>query len=179
MKRLKNRVKVSKFLSFILRHKPESFNLKLDRNGFCFLQDILKILQDRFKDLDNDSLLELIKKDSKGRFEVTGDLIRARYGHSIEVVPIEDPSEPPEFLYHGTTPDKIIKILKFGLKPMNRQFVHLSITKEDAYKVGLRHTSRPVVLKILAKKVYRNNIKFFRESDVFLVRYIPPKFIIH
>lgn len=173
----RRRVQVSKFLSYILRHNPARFNLKIDKNGYIDVDEILKILKRRFLGFTKKELLELIRQDVKGRFEVLDNKIRATYGHSI---PIELPNlavEPPEILYHGTSKEACLRILKEGLRPMRRQFVHLSLDKQDAFSVGLRHTQKPTILKISALKAYLEGIEFFKSTNIYLCRFIPKKYI--
>jgi putative RNA 2'-phosphotransferase len=176
----KSRVHVSKFLSYILRHNPAKFNLRIDQYGFADINDILSILKQRFPVFNKEGLFELVSQDSKGRFEIIDDKIRATYGHSITVQLPNQPIKPPEFLYHGTSKKAMDLILKGGLKPMHRQFVHLSQNREDAIRrVGLRHTQEPVILKILAQDAYFKGIEFFKQANTYLARFIPEQYIGH
>jgi len=117
-----------------------------------------------------------VKNQRKRRFEIKNDRIRALYGHSVLKISYKE-SEPPEFLYHGTSRKNVKKILKEGLKPMKRRYVHLSLSKEEALKVGKRHDRNPQILLILSKKAYKNRIKFYKAGNVYLSEYIPPEFI--
>lgn len=171
------RVNISKFLSYILRHNPARFNLRIDKNGYIDINDILAILKKRFQGFTKEELLKLVKQGSKGRFEVLDDKIRATYGHSISIELPNLPVRPPVILYHGTSKEALTKILKEGLKPMRRQFVHLSKDWEGAFKVGLRHTRKPVILKISTQQAYREGIEFFKEANTYLARFIPKKYI--
>lgn len=168
---------LSKFLSYILRHNPAKYNLELDRFGFTSLDKIIEILKNKFKHFSEEEVFKIIKDGSKGRFELVGNKIRARYGHSINVSPCSSPVIPPEYLYHGTSSRCICSILKYGLKPMGRKFVHLSTNREDAYRVGLRHCKTPIILKIYARMAYLSGIKFFKEGNVYLVKTLDKKFI--
>ena len=171
------KVRISKFLSYILRHNPDKFNLPLDKNGYAPINGILVILKEKFAGFSKEELSDLIKTDPKGRFAIQGDKIRATYGHSLPIELTHKPVEPEQFLYHGTSRSAAVKILKEGLKPMHRQFVHLSGNKEDAFGVGLRHTHKPVILKVKAKEAHSRGIEFFKEKDTYLAKYIPGKFI--
>ncbi len=117
-----------------------------------------------------------MKNQRKKRFEIKGDKIRALYGHSVLKVSYKE-SEPPEFLYHGTSRKNVKKILKEGLKPMKRKYVHLSLSKEEASRVGKRHDRNPQILLILSKKAYKKGIKFYKAGDIYLCEYLPPEFI--
>lgn len=170
-------VKLSKFLSFVLRHHPEQYDLKLDEEGFVLLNDLIECIKStghswaEIKDIE-----KLISEGEKKRFEIRGDKIRALYGHSVKVK-IEDSFCPEGFLYHGTSPDKLPEILRDGLFPMERQFVHLSRDKETAEAVGRRHHPEPVILEVDAVRACENGIKFFDRGEVVLSERIPPEFI--
>ncbi len=175
----KGRVRISKFLSYILRHNPAKFNLRINQYGFADINDILSILKQRFRVFSKQRLFELVNRDSKGRFEIIDDKIRATYGHSIVVKLPNQPIKPPEFLYHGTSKQAMDLILEQGLKPMHRQFVHLSQNREDAIRVGLRHTQKPVILEILSQDAYLAGIEFFKQANTYLARFIPKQYIRH
>jgi putative RNA 2'-phosphotransferase len=170
------RKKISKFLSFILRHAASKYDLKLDRYGFADLDKVLIVLKEKFPFLGRKDLEEIAKNDPKLRFEIKENKIRARYGHSIKVEPKEKCKDVPTFLFHGTSFKNLNSILKEGLTPQRRVFVHLSSTLEDAYMVGKRKSSKLVILRIEAKKATKE-ISFWKEGKVYLAKRIPPQYI--
>jgi len=174
---LRNWQKVSKFLSYLLRHNPERFGLELDAYGFADLDRVIAVLNNRFGQMDRRDLFDLVQKDAKGRFQIEADKIRAAYGHSIEVKPLDDPVQPPEQLYHGTSPTKAVRIRKQGLKPMGRQFVHLSCNKAAAFEVGKRHDRQPVIIRIQARKAWQEGISFYKAANTYLVKFVAPQYL--
>jgi putative RNA 2'-phosphotransferase len=170
-------IKLSKFLSFVLRHHPEQINLELDEGGFTSLKELMESMKNtphswaKLEDIE-----KLNSEGEKKRFEIKGDKIRALYGHSLKVK-TEDSFCPKGFLYHGTSPDRLTEILTVGLCPMRRQFVHLSKEERTAYEVGRRHHPEPVILKIDAERACKSGIKFFDRGDVMLSEKILPEFI--
>lgn len=164
-------------MSFVLRHKPENFGLRLDPFGFVELDSLLSVLQNRYGNVQLSDIERAVKNCPKGRFEIRGEKIRARYGHSIAVQLDIQPSEPPEYLYHGTSPAMKNTILGEGLKPMRRKYVHLSKSKEEAYQVGGRKSKNPMVFTIKAKEAYRNGIKFYDMGFVVLSEFVSSEFI--
>lgn len=172
-----HRIKLSKFLAYILRHAPGEYNLDLDKNGYADLDNVLEILSKRFRDFKKEDLSGLVENDPKGRFEIIDKKIRATYGHSVNVQPKGENVEPPEILYHGTSKENADIIFRDGLKPMGRKFAHLSTNEEDAHTIGLRHTRQPVILKIMAKKASQNGVKFFKEGNLFLTEFVPEEYI--
>ena len=120
----------------------------------------------------------IIENMDKRRFEIQGDKIRALYGHSVPMHISKEPIVPPAVLYHGTTHKAAQIILKDGLKPMKRQYVHLSIDTDIAVQVGKRRDSEPVILKIDAAKAHRDGVEFYKGNDkVVLADFISPEYI--
>ena len=84
--------------------------------------------------------------------------------------------EPPELLYHGTATRFLDSIMREGLKPMNRQFVHISPDIETAIKTGKRH-GKPVVLIINAKQfVSDGNELYLSANGVWQAKAVPTKY---
>ena len=175
MKKTSFEVRVSKTMSYFLRHNPE--NLKISNEGFVEINELLKLLRKKFPKLTHGDLIRIIEKDEKGRFEIKNNMVRARYGHSIDLkLNYEEASE--ETLYHGTSRKAAKEILKEGLKPMGRRYVHLSKTIEDALEVGIRRDFKPAILEIDAKEAKKHGIKIYKATErIFLSDYIPPDFI--
>ncbi|MDX1991703.1 MAG: RNA 2'-phosphotransferase [bacterium] len=175
-----NLTRLSKFLSLMLRHKAVEFGLSLDSEGFTTLDSVWQQIQKRYPDQytmqDLNTLLEK-SPDGKQRFEVIQGRIRALYGHS-SVPEIEYPAvEPPEILYHGTTPQALASIREHGLNSQQRQYVHLSTDTERASTVAGRR-GKPVLLVIRAKAAHAAGLIFHHpEPKHYLVKAIPPEFI--
>ena len=115
---MRGRVTISKFMSYILRHNP--MGLIISPDGFVNVKNLLSLLQKRYPWLDRKCLEEIVREDEKGRYELKGNSIRARYGHSIDAA-IDLPLTDLETLYHGTSGHLAKEILKEGLKPMRRK----------------------------------------------------------
>ena len=167
-------VKRSKFLSMVLRHKPEKANLKLDEAGWANVEELLSNTA-----FDMKSLEEVVATNSKKRFEFNSDKtkIRARQGHSFNVKLGYDPKEPPEVLYHGTATRFVDSIMKDGLKPMGRHHVHLSGDTDTASQVGKRH-GKLAILKVAAGKMSNDGAKFYlTENKVWLTDHVPVEYL--
>lgn len=156
------KTKVSKYMSYLLRHDSE--NLKMDEHGFVDIDAFLEKLSERFQ-VDKDLINEVVEKSDRKRFEIIGDKIRALYGHTIPVKLELEEDTAVKVLYHGTTSEAATKILKTGLKPMKRKWVHLSPTTEIANEVALRRTSRPVILEINAKVARKDCVRFYKATE--------------
>uniref|UniRef100_A0A7J3TI31 Probable RNA 2'-phosphotransferase n=1 Tax=Geoglobus ahangari TaxID=113653 RepID=A0A7J3TI31_9EURY len=174
---MKTRIKVSKFLSGLLRHYPEKFRLNLDKNGFADLRKVLNILKERYG-IDEISLRALVHLDKKGRFEIINNKIRAKYGHTVPVNHRwSESGEIPPLLYHGTSPKNLESILRHGLLPMKRREVHLSETVEDAIEVGKRYSEKPVILMINAKDMIKDGYEIRKKGRVYTTDFVLPKYI--
>lgn len=149
----------------------------MTRKGFVCLDELLFKLREKY-DVDKRFIIEVVNRGDRKRFEIVDNKIRALYGHSIRVKVRLEEDRSVEVLYHGTTPESAAKILRNGLKPMKRKWVHLSPTKEITIEVGQRRTSKPVVLEINVKDARRNGVRFFKATErVFVCREVPPEYI--
>lgn len=172
--------KLSKVISFALRHNPQIYGLSLDSQGWCNLDDLVSSISKikDFNELRKEDVIEMISHSKKKRHEIIANKIRALYGHSKYNAVSKEKSIPPVLLYHGTKLNVIHSIYENGLKPMNRQYVHLSETKKMAKDVADRAKGESVILKILSRQASLINCSFYKERNgVWLSDEIPPKFI--
>ena len=173
----KKRELVSKFLSGLLRHFPHSFGIEVDRDGWAKLDDVERVLMERHG-VGRREIELIVKFDPKGRFEIKGDRIRAKYGHSIDVnVKWSEGGRIPKILYHGTHPSNVDSIMVKGILPMKRREVHMSATLQEAIEVGKRYHPKPAVLAIDAEGMIREGYEIRRKGRVYTTDYVPPKFI--
>ena len=171
--------KTSKFLSLVLRHKPDTLGITLDEQGWVSVEDLLSAMARNNRPLTREQLEHVVHTNDKQRFSIdeSGERIRAKQGHSIEVELGYEAVEPPEFLVHGTSNDMLDLIKQSGLKKMKRHDVHLHEDSELATSVGSRH-GKAVVLVIRAKNMHDAGYKFFvTENDVWLTDHVPAEFI--
>ncbi|MBD3230179.1 MAG: RNA 2'-phosphotransferase [Candidatus Lokiarchaeota archaeon] len=180
----KQRVKLSKLLSFMLRHNPQSMGIHLMDNGLTeeSLDEIITIIKknrNHFEWLSKQKIRTLVEIDKKGRFEIINNRIRARYGHSIPRIKIDlKEKNLPNELFHGTNLRSYEKIRREGLKPMGRNLVHLTSSLKDAKIVGTRHRGQLKILKINVKNAINEGYKIWRAGkNVFVSNYIPSKYI--
>jgi putative RNA 2'-phosphotransferase len=169
--------RVSRFLSFLLRHNPKEYGLKFDGRGFVEWGELFATVQERFPDITEDELLQVIKQSDKKRFEFVDGKVRATYGHSFQIELGLESVEPPETLYYGTARDLAENILKGGLKPRDRQFVHLTPSLDDALASGRRRDPFPALIAIDAMAARAGGIQFYQSGPLFLVKEIPPRFL--
>ena len=168
----------SKFISLILRHKPEVIGITLDEHGWASVDELLAGIS-RTRPLDMAGLEEIVRTDEKQRYAFNADKtkIRANQGHSVPVDVELQPVTPPALLYHGTGEKFVPSIEARGLIPKTRLYVHLSGDYDTARKVGARHGS-PRVYQIDTARMSADGYVFYRSvNGVWLTKQVPPRYL--
>ncbi|CAA0178178.1 RNA 2'-phosphotransferase [Tenacibaculum maritimum] len=172
--------KLSKYLSLILRHSPETIHLKLDKNGWATISELLKNTHKYGTPFSIKELIFVVATNDKKRFSFNDDKtkIRANQGHSIKHINLNlSLRTPPSLLYHGTVAKFLAPIRSDGLLKMGRQYVHLSTDLSTANKVASRR-GKPVILTIKALEMHTKGFLFYlSENDVWLTDKVPSEFI--
>ena len=174
----KNDKDTSKYISLILRHKPETIGITLDEHGWANVTELIEGVN-KTHPLDFESLKRIDEEDEKQRYSFNDDetLIRANQGHSIPVDVELEETIPPEILYHGTGEKYVSCIEKQGLISKSRLYVHLSGDEESAKKVGMRH-GKPVIYIVKSGEMSRSGIPFFRSvNGVWLTKHVPIEYL--
>lgn len=174
-------VKLSKTMAHALRHAPEDYGLCLDAEGWVELEDLLAALRRRrraFAALEAGQVAAVLAGSEKKRFEIVGSRIRALYAHSLKTRIEKTPAAPPEVLYHGTTRRAAPVIERDGLRPMDRQYVHLSLDQATARTVGRRRDPEPVILEVQAGEAHRAGVVFYLgHEEIWLADPIPARYL--
>lgn len=172
-------IRISKVLSYHLRHHPDQLGLQLQQGGWVDVDDLLSALLKAGFLIDRATLKRVVLNNDKQRFSFDENelRIRANQGHSVQVDLELQPTRPPEVLYHGTPKSSVPSILMEGLKPMKRHHVHLSHDRETAQKVGARR-GKPEVLEISAHSMFSLGYSFYISANgVWLTPHVPREFI--
>jgi putative RNA 2'-phosphotransferase len=171
--------RLSRLVALVLRHRPEEVGLSLDASGFVAIDALASALatQPGWEALTVDDLAALAQADGR-RYEVRDGRIRARYGHTVTIEPGE-PALPPEWLYHGCAQATASGMRVPGLKPQDRQHVHLSTTPRAALEVGRRHASDAVVVVVFARRAEAAGVAFWRAGTaLYLTLGVPSEFLL-
>lgn len=171
--------RISKFLSLVLRHRPETAHIELDENGWTDVATLLDRMKQHRFDITPELLDHVVETNAKKRFAFNDDKtrIRASQGHSVEVDLGLAAAVPPDVLYHGTADRFLGSILAEGLKKMDRRHVHLSRDPETASKVGQRH-GRLVILYVDAAQMHADGLVFYvSENGVWLTDHVPVRYL--
>ncbi|QEC66891.1 RNA 2'-phosphotransferase [Panacibacter ginsenosidivorans] len=175
----KENTKLSKLLSYILRHKPEEYGIELGENGYTNVDELITKLNAHNENISFEILQHIVDTNNKKRFAFNEDLtkIRASQGHSVDVELGYTEQQPPEILYHGTVEKFLIAIMKDGLQKMKRHHVHLSADKTIATKVAERR-GKPIILEIKAAEMFAAGYTFYHsDNGVWLTDHVPVEFI--
>ena len=169
--------RISKFLSFVLRHHPEEIGITLDENGWVDVDVLLSAMAEHGRAIRREQLEDIVATNDKQRFAIEDGRIRANQGHSVSVDLDLSERQPPDVLYHGTATRFVDAIRAQGLSKMSRQHVHLSADEATASKVGVRH-GKLVILRVDAAAMVRDGHVFFcSKNGVWLVDHVPPEFL--
>ena len=175
----KNIINLSKFLSLVLRHQPQTIGIELDENGWTDVQKLIQKMNDYGKTINLKTLKEVVENNDKKRFafDESGTKIRANQGHSVKIDLGYTAQEPPKILYHGTATRFLSSIYQTGLQKRQRHHVHLSRDLETATKVGKRH-GKLVILEVAAKAMHQAGHPFFiSENGVWLTDRVPVQYL--
>ena len=171
-------IATSRYMSLILRHKPETIGITLDEHGWANVDELIAGIS-KTHEINREILEEIVRTDDKQRYSFNDDktLIRANQGHSIPVDVELEEIEPPKYLYHGTGEKFRKSIDAEGLKPKSRLYVHLSEDIDTAINVGSRH-GKPVVYRVFAGWMHRNGFRFYKSvNGVWLTKDVPTMYI--
>lgn len=169
----------SKFLSYVLRHAPDSIGLTLDGEGWANTADLLAKANASGTSIDEATLHKIVAESDKKRFTLSEDglRIRAAQGHSVAVDLGKPAIEPPAQLFHGTATRFLDAILLEGLRPGSRQQVHLSADRQTAQAVGQRH-GKPAILSVDAAAMFAGGHKFYQaDNGVWLIDAVPVEYL--
>ena len=170
---------ISRYISLILRHKPEVIGITIDEYGWANVEELIQGIEKSNPEFNMEALEEIVKTDNKQRYSFNDDktLIRANQGHSIQVDVELIEKEPPCILYHGTGEKYVTSIDQNGLIPKSRLYVHLSKDVETAKAVGKRH-GKEVVYSINSGQMYKDGYKFYlSKNEIWLTKKVPKKYL--
>ena len=173
-KRMKNIETHSRKLAYILRHDKEAAT-EMEIGGWLPISYLVEK-----KGFSVEEINMLINSDDKGRFELSksSKMVRALYGHSVNIELNLTPAEPPEFLWHGSVRTALSEIFNDGILHRSRQFVHLTSDLESATEIGARH-GEPASILVVAGKMYKEGYKFYHVTDkIWLTKHVPCKYIV-
>ncbi|MEM9644776.1 MAG: RNA 2'-phosphotransferase [Planctomycetota bacterium] len=176
-----NLTRIGKFLSLVLRHRPEAIGLQLDSQGWVPVDQLIRHANDRGRQLSLEVVLEVVAKNEKKRFALSEDglMIRANQGHSIAHVDLGLASQPPpQILFHGTVATFLDSIREHGLKKRSRNHVHLSVDSVTATRVGARR-GKPILLTVQSRAMHdAGHLFYLSDNGVWLTEHVPPAFLI-
>ena len=174
-----NLTSTSKFVSLILRHKPETIGIQLDEHGWANVEELIAGIS-KTHEINREILEKIVRTDNKQRFTFNEDKtkIRANQGHSIPVDVELPEAVPPDRLWHRTGAKYVASIDQQGLIPRSRLYAYLSSDVATATKVGSRH-GKPVIYIVKTKEMHDDGYKFYlSKNGVWLTKEVPVIYLV-
>jgi putative RNA 2'-phosphotransferase len=169
--------RLGRFVSGALRHFPDDLGLAMNQHGWVDIDVLCDVMRTRYKWSNKEKLMSMIESDEKGRYEIQGKKIRARYGHSVDV-DLDFPENMLPELYYGASREEVDILLEKGIKPIKQRYVHLSTSVEKALEVAGIHTDNPVLIAVDAEKARQNSLRLLSATDdIVLAEEIPPTYL--
>jgi putative RNA 2'-phosphotransferase len=161
-----------------LRHFPDELGLEMDSRGWVDLTKLGEVVASRHRWAGKDLVIALIQSDSKQRYEIGEDRVRARYGHSVDVE-LDHPENKRPLLYYGASEEEADRILEIGIKPASQRYVHLSGTAEKAWHVATFRTGNPKVIQVDAAEAQATGVKMMTVNDDIVISEMIPSRYLH
>lgn len=169
--------RLGRFISGALRHFPDDLGLAMNQHGWVDVDVLVDTMRTRYKWSNKEKLFSIIESDEKGRYEVKGNKIRARYGHSVDI-DLDYPENTLPELYYGASREEVDILLEKGIKPIKQRYVHLSTSVEKATDVAKIHTEDPVLLVINAEEAQNDGVSILSATEnIVLADEIPAQYI--
>ena len=160
-----------------LRHFPGDLGLVMDSRGWVDLTKLGEVVARRHRWAGRELVIALVQSDSKQRYEISGDKVRARYGHSVDVE-LDHPENELPLLYYGASEEEADRILEIGIKPASQRYVHLSTTAEKAWHVATFRTGNPRVIQAEAAAAQQAGVRMMTvNDDIVISDMIPARFL--
>ncbi|MDO9098366.1 MAG: RNA 2'-phosphotransferase [Candidatus Methanoperedens sp.] len=169
--------RLGRFISGALRHFPDDLGLAMNQHGWVDVDVLVDTMRTRYKWSNKEKLFSIIESDEKGRYEVKGNKIRARYGHSVDI-DLDYPENTLPEIYYGASREEVDILLEKGIRPIKQRYVHLSTTVEKATEVSKIHTEDPVLLVINAEEAQNDGVSILSATEnIVLADEIPAQYI--
>lgn len=174
------RVEISKYMSYTLRHNPEEVN-GLDEEGFASIRDLVSALEsEKNFDVSREDIEKVVEEDDEDRYRIKGDMVKATSGHSEGVKGSSDSLDGnlPDTLYHASSRQNAPDIMNEGLRPMTRKKVHLAEDKDKAVQKGKRHSENVIVFIVDVSRMEEDNLNVDDTGGgVYVTEEVPPEYI--
>jgi putative RNA 2'-phosphotransferase len=169
--------RLGRFISGALRHFPDDLGLAMNQHGWVDLEVLVDAMRTRYKWSNKEKLFSIIESDEKGRYEIKGNKIRARYGHSVDIDLDYEENTQLE-LYYGASREEVDILLEKGIRPVKQRYVHLSTSVDKAREVANIHTQDPVLLVVNAQEAQDDGVAILSATEnIVLCDEIPPQYL--
>ena len=174
--------RIGRMMAGILRHFPERFGLTMDGRGWVDLDHFVEAIQKSRPGfgrwLRKQHIEALVETDEKGRYQIDGGMVRATYAHSVNVNLDDLPEANVDTLYFPVSEEELDLVLETGLRPSDRNMIHLSASPDKAYSAGRVHNPDPILLQVDVKKASdAGNFIFRAGKSVYVTEAVEPEFL--
>lgn len=174
--------RVGRMMAGILRHFPERFGLTMDGRGWVDLNEFVNSIRasrpNYARWLRPEHIQALVDTDEKGRYQIDGGMIRATYAHSVNVNLDDLPEATVDTLYFPVAEEELDLVLETGLRPSDRNMIHLSATPDKAYSAGRVHNPDPILLEVNVRgSTDAGNFIFRAGKTVYITQAVEPEFL--
>ena len=169
--------RMGRFLSGALRHFPDDLGLVMSQHGWVDIDVLVDVMMARYPWASYNRLMAMVESDKKDRYQISAKMIRARYGHSVEI-DLDFPKNDLEFVYYGASQEEADMIQEMGIKPVRQRYVHLSSTYEKAVEAASVHTENPVIFRVDAFEAMEGGVEMMVVNDfIVLSEEMPPEYL--
>lgn len=172
---------LGRILALVLRHAPEKFGVDMDINGWVNARELSEAIgkqRRHYHWLRAWHFEAIANADEKGRYQVENEMMRATYGHSIELdldLPTDD---IPEVLYYPCETEEVETLLEYGITAGDRKNVHLSRSIRNAMDAGHVRIHRPAIVEVdTARAIADGHIIYRAGTTVFLTDEVPGEYL--
>ncbi|KAF7707497.1 tRNA 2'-phosphotransferase 1 [Silurus meridionalis] len=173
-------VRLSKSLTFALRHGAARMGLNMGSDGFVFVDELLT--HGQFQSFSVEEIERVVATNDKQRFKLqthpeNGRLqIRANQGHTVQVENLEmtpvvlDAPDCPQEAVHGSYMKNWPSIRSRGLSRMLRTHIHLApgLPGEDQVISGMRYNC-DLAVYVNVRKALADGIEFYWSENKVLL----------
>ena len=169
---------LTRFLIYVLGHRPDEFGLVPDSEGFVTYKELLQAIHEEegWRYVRKSHIHEILMGGDREMFQEENDRIRVlerRWEKDAGNTDIPLPG----ILFVPVRKRAHPVVMEKGLNAPPLRSLVLSPDKEMASRIGRRRDPDMVVLEILAQQASRQGLAFYSFGDLVTTGHIPPEFI--
>lgn len=167
---------LSRFLIYILGHRPDEFGLVPDSIGFITVKELLRAVHEEagWGYVREGHIREVLVGKDRALFAWEEDRIRA--AEKRWHLDLQTPSEnTPKILFIAIRRKAHVHVMEKGL--FSDRALVLSPDRDMALRIGRRRDQKPILLEVMTGPAQQQGVSFHSFGDLYLAQEIPPEFI--